>query len=614
MQKSFIFAVVLLVASACGFTAKDMSLAEKRVDVEWMFGVFERNYAPAQWKQEKHGISLEKAKENCLSMVETVNGDDFYATMQKCTAQFKDAHTKALAVAQLLPEFTEIYYLGFTTEYLKAPLPVPNAPSGAPIPISPVLRVESLLPSVDPASFPVRAKDLIVKINGLPVDEHLAQEFFEFKDLGQKNASLVAAGAEFAFRTGYASVIPKAENVVLSIFRGGVLVDVQLPWVKKDLVQFSKEQEDARNRLKPKTASTESQNAEAKASPYPWQRTDFGYWIGSDFIDEVSELMNLYRKSPGNRSRLLLSSTFKVFSRNDALALLDDLSAQDSQKSLSDPTDFDAAATAASMSVVDLSKAPFVARLVLRPDGSKVGYIKVGTFEVDDSMVETFKNLVLKMNEMKVSSLIVDMLDNGGGSIVHGLRMVNLLSEKNLNYPSIQLSLNDQWLNSFKADFYSGPNDASREMAGRVYRKLSEDVKNNQRLSRKISLTELDVFPLTADKTGCLARGECLSSKVKLTFLINEMCASTCDIVASMVRDNALGTLIGSQSMGAGGNVVVHMMAPISRMMLSQTESLIVDVNGNYLENQGVIPDVQVDTMIDKFLDYRLTYLQALGN
>jgi hypothetical protein len=27
-----------------------------------------------------------------------------------------------------------------------------------------------------------------------------------------------------------------------------------------------------------------------------------------------------------------------------------------------------------------------------------------------------------------------------------------------------------------------------------------------------------------------------------------------------------------------------------------------------------VIPDVQVDTMIDKFLDYRLTYLQALGN
>jgi C-terminal processing protease CtpA/Prc len=85
-----------------------------------------------------------------------------------------------------------------------------------------------------------------------------------------------------------------------------------------------------------------------------------------------------------------------------------------------------------------------------------------------------------------------------------------------------------------------------------------------------------------------------------------------CDIFASTFRDNQLGTIVGSQSMGAGGNVVPHASSPVSQILLNQTESLIVDVKGEYLENRGVVPDVAVDTIMDRANSFSTTYTKAL--
>ncbi len=85
-----------------------------------------------------------------------------------------------------------------------------------------------------------------------------------------------------------------------------------------------------------------------------------------------------------------------------------------------------------------------------------------------------------------------------------------------------------------------------------------------------------------------------------------------CDIFASVFKDNKLGAIVGSQTMGAGGNVVMHGVAPVSKAIVMQTESLVVDANGKYLENRGVVPDVAMDTLLDRSADYSETYLKAL--
>jgi C-terminal processing protease CtpA/Prc len=607
MQKYFIFVSLLVLGTGCGFTAKDLTPTEKRIDVEWIFGVFERNYAPAQMKAQKHGITLEQAKQNCLQWVESVNGDQFYATLQKCTAQFKDAHTRMMAVAQVLPEFTFVHYLGFTTDLVKLKIPQGGKePSASEI----LIRVSSLLPSVDPNGFPIQKNDLIVEINGQSARDYLMTELSDQVNLGHEPATLVAAAQQFPLRVGYTLDAPTGSDLTMTVYRAGVKSQVVLPWIKKDLVAFTKEQDDARKaKEKPKAVVTD----EKANTPEPWNRHDFGYWVGGEFIEQIQQIMDTYRKSPGTRANILLNTSFKVFAQNDAIALVNSFTKADAAEAkLSDPTPFDATAKLLKMAVVDMSQAPFVARLVVREDNKKIGYVSLPTFNIDDAKTETFRKIIAKFNSLKVDQVIVDMLNNGGGSITHGMKIVNMLAEKKIQYPSVQFALNDNWINAFKGDYYAGSNDSARELAGRVYRAMKEDLTMGKKLSRNFSLAELDVFPLTADKNECVSREACLSAKIKLVVLINEMCASTCDLVASAVKDNQLGVLMGSQSMGAGGNVVPHMMTPISRMIMTQTESLAVDLKGNYLENNGVLPDVSVDTIEDIMLNYQNTYKQSL--
>ena len=74
--------------------------------------------------------------------------------------------------------------------------------------------------------------------------------------------------------------------------------------------------------------------------------------------------------------------------------------------------------------------------------------------------------------------------------------------------------------------------------------------------------------------------------------LVDEMCASMCDIFSAVLKDNGIATIIGSKTMGAGGNVETHFEAPNSHLIVNQTESLIVRKDGSYVEHNGIEPDV----------------------
>ncbi len=60
------------------------------------------------------------------------------------------------------------------------------------------------------------------------------------------------------------------------------------------------------------------------------------------------------------------------------------------------------------------------------------------------------------------------------------------------------------------------------------------------------------------------------------------------------MKENNLATVVGSRTLGAGGNVVNHPYTPNSHMSVRVTESLIVRKDGSYIENNGVTPDVAV--------------------
>lgn len=588
--------------SSCGFPAHDLNQFEKEADIAWVYGTFERNYAPAEWKVKEGGATLAQAKKDCEdSAANITKADEFIAHLGECVNRFHDAHTRTMASGASLPEMASVAYLGFTTQAVRADVNIDPAKKDPTI--QNVLLVKGYLPTTDVTEFPVKVGDLIIEVNDKPVADYLASELVKYGNLGQADSSLVVAGAGFPLRSSYAGLIPKEADIKLTIKRGDYILTTLLPWTVKDALAFQNDEAAAKKLAtpeptKPATPATVGESLQIR-------------WDGNELITTLMQVANQFRESAGLRTQILLQNTFERHNLDPIQHMVQTIFADKQPEALPVET----SVNVAKVTSLNMDLAPFVARVFIQEDGSRVGYIRLETFSLDNTASDKLSELIVKFNKMKVKGVILDALNNGGGSLVAGLRMANVLTEKALDYPKMQLGLNDNWMNSFHADsLYSAGDkgsDARRTMAARVYKTLVEDQKAGLRLSRAISTTELDPFILTQDKTACKKAGKCLGSSVKLVLMVNEMCASMCDIFASIFHDNKMGTIVGSQTMGAGGNVVMHMSAPVTQIMMNQTESLIVDVAGNYLENNGVKPDEAVDTLLDIPTKYATTYKKA---
>ncbi len=596
--------------TACGFPAHDLTSLEKTADIEWVFGVFERNYAPAEWKQKEGVVSLPQAKKDCLDQsASIVKGDQFILHLAKCVNRFGDAHTRTLAGGAILPEFAQVAYLGFVTEAVRVDVnnpPTPDKDKKEQKPndikksdIKPALKVSAFLPTTDPKGFPVQPGDFIIEANGKPIFEYIKTELVPYGNLGQIDASFVNAGAHFALRTSFNVPMPAETEIQLKIVRGDQIFDVLVPWSVKDAMTFEQDQKAAAS------AAADVKPSQSKTASLALQ------WDGDELFGSLLDLLNKFRTSPGFRIDLLLAKTFARHNLNPTLHFLQQILAQTAAVPATLPVE-DAMSTATSLKI---DNGPFVARVFVQQDGSRVGYVRIDTFSLENKDADKLAELNSKFSKMKVKGVILDTLNNGGGSLVVGMRMANLLTGAQMKFPAMQLALNENWMNGMHADSLYAPggdkgSDAKRTLAGRVYGEMVEDQKAGLRISRAVSAKELDPFVLDADKTKCKAEGKCLDG-MKVVLLVNEMCASMCDIFASVFRDNKIGTIIGSQTMGAGGNVVLHGTSPVSQIMMTQTESLIVDVNGQYLENQGVKPDLAIDTLNDATKKYADTYKKA---
>jgi hypothetical protein len=164
--------------------------------------------------------------------------------------------------------------------------------------------------------------------------------------------------------------------------------------------------------------------------------------------------------------------------------------------------------------------------------------------------------------------------------------------------PKMQFVLSQTWLNEFEELTEKAPNDSEKKLAQDVFELLESDLKQGKRLSSPLSAETLVPFALQPDS-------DLVKKPFKMVLLVNEMCASMCDIFTGIMKDNGLATVIGTKTMGAGGNVVAHYSAPNSHLILRQTESLMIRSNGEYIENNGINPDIDVDVNADISRKYR---------
>ncbi len=181
---------------------------------------------------------------------------------------------------------------------------------------------------------------------------------------------------------------------------------------------------------------------------------------------------------------------------------------------------------------------------------SKVGIIDIPAFYIDfeamrkgdpnyKSTTRDVSKLLAELIEEGVEGIIIDLRENGGGSLQEANQLTGLFIESG---PTVQIRhSNTQVFRDGKrtsSSYYNGP----------------------------------------------------------LAVLINRLSASASEIFAGAIQDYQRGIVIGAQSFGKG---TVQSLTPLNQGQLKVTESKFYRISGESTQHRGVIPDVAFPAIYD---------------
>jgi carboxyl-terminal processing protease len=183
-------------------------------------------------------------------------------------------------------------------------------------------------------------------------------------------------------------------------------------------------------------------------------------------------------------------------------------------------------------------------------DVIKVGVIDIPAFYIDfDAMrrgekdyKSTTRDVKVLLEELQgegIDGLVIDLRNNGGGSLQEANELTGLFIEYG---PTVQIRHSSRrvWRDGkrLRSDFYEGP----------------------------------------------------------LVVLINRLSASASEIFAGAIQDYERGIIVGDRSFGKG---TVQTLVPLTEGQLKLTESKFYRISGDSTQHRGVVPDVEFPSLYD---------------
>jgi len=178
----------------------------------------------------------------------------------------------------------------------------------------------------------------------------------------------------------------------------------------------------------------------------------------------------------------------------------------------------------------------------------RLGVIDIPKFYIDfeaankgdpnyKSTTRDVKILLKELIAEKVDGIIIDLRDNGGGSLHEVNKLIGLFIK-------------------------SGPTVQVKDVSGRVYIHQDEDDE--------------------------------LVYNGPLSVLVNRLSASASEIFAGAIQDYRRGIVVGTQTYGKG---TVQAMLPLSHGQITLTQQKFYRITGDSTQNRGVIPDIDLPSL-----------------
>lgn len=183
-------------------------------------------------------------------------------------------------------------------------------------------------------------------------------------------------------------------------------------------------------------------------------------------------------------------------------------------------------------------------------DTLKVGVIDIPAFYIDfeamrrgdkdyKSTTRDVRKLLQELQDENIDGLVVDLRNNGGGSLQEANELTGLFIEYG---PTVQIRHSSRrvWRDGkrLKSDYYEGP----------------------------------------------------------LVVLINRLSASASEIFAGAIQDYERGIIVGDRSFGKG---TVQTLTPLTEGQLKITESKFYRISGDSTQHRGVVPDLAFPSLFD---------------
>lgn len=262
---------------------------------------------------------------------------------------------------------------------------------------------------------------------------------------------------------------------------------------------------------------------------------------------------------------------------------------------------------------------PFHAYTFTLSTGERIGYVRIAHYDGSSFEADQFREIIRRFNT-NTDALIVDQLNNPGGSVFYMYALASMLTDKPLQVPLHRIALTQKELigaiedldmfQNLKSDGQAQallgsnldgyPVTLSLAKGFREFMKFEVDEWNKGHL-----LTDpVALFGLNALKPDASVK-----YNKPMLVLINELDFSCGDFLPAILQDNKRGVLMGARTGGAGGYILAAEHPNLFGVdSFTYTGSLAERVDHNPIENLGVHPDIYYDIsendLQNRYADY----------
>ncbi len=266
---------------------------------------------------------------------------------------------------------------------------------------------------------------------------------------------------------------------------------------------------------------------------------------------------------------------------------------------------------------------PFHAYLFEAPDGRLIGYVRIPHYHGGALEVQAFARTIAYLEENS-EALVLDQVNNPGGSVFYMYALASLLTQQPLYTPKHRTTLTQEDV-AFALEYervfecIRSDSDARLVLGDTMegypityqtsqfmlnfFRFIMEEWNDGRTLTRPYYLYGVD----------CINPHPGVRYSKPILLLVNHLCFSGGDFLPAIFQDNRTLTIFGSKTAGAGGYVDGCSFQNIFGVAeINFTASLAERIDKNPIENLGVTPDIRYDLTEDDLKDDFHGYVEAV--